>query len=75
MCSTVQLCVLMCSECISFIAIPYSNDSKRIRHGWLVSSCSDVPTENAKSLIPIILRLGSIAMGENRGERRIGDAR
>ena len=23
---------------------------KKIRHGWLVSSCTDVPTENAKSL-------------------------
>ena len=32
-------------ECITN---PYSNDSHNITYGWLVSSCTDVPTKNAK---------------------------
>ena len=31
---------------------PYSVDSQIIANGWLVSSCTDVPTKNAKSLTP-----------------------
>ena len=37
-----------------YITIPYSNDSKKNRHGWLVSYCTDVPTKIAKLLTPLI---------------------
>ena len=33
-----------------YITIPYSNDSRNIKYGWLVSYCTGVPTQNAKSL-------------------------
>ena len=36
------------------ITIPYSNDSRMIKDGWLVSSSPDLPTKNAKSLIPLL---------------------
>ena len=37
-------------ECIT---IPYSNDNQIVTDGWLVSSSTDVPTKNAKSLTPL----------------------
>ena len=44
----------MCRKQV-YITIPYSNDSKNISHGLLVSSCTDVPTKNTKSLTPSFL--------------------
>ena len=41
-------------EKIEYITNPYTNDSQSTMDGWLVSSCTDVPTQNAKSLTPII---------------------
>ena len=61
---------------IEYITIPYSNDSENIKCGWFVSSSTDVPTTNAKSLTPLLEGGGELAKGErNRGERRIGEAR
>ena len=37
-----------------YVTIPYSNDSQNIEDGWLVSSSTGVPTENAKSLTPLL---------------------
>ena len=37
-----------------YVTIPYSNHSQNIEGGWLVSSSTGVPTENAKSLTPHI---------------------
>ena len=58
---------------IEYITIPYSNDSHNITYGWLVSSSADVPTQNAKSLTPL-LEVGRRGW-QNRGERWIGEAR
>ena len=39
---------------IEYITIPYTNDSQSITDGWLVSSCTDVPTKHAKLLRPLL---------------------
>ena len=39
---------------IEHITIPISNDSKNIQDSWLVSKSTDVPSTNAKSLIPLL---------------------
>ena len=39
---------------IEYITIPYSINSQNIMDGWLVCSCTDVPTKNAKSLTPLL---------------------
>ena len=42
------------SRKIEYITIPYSNHSQNIEDGWLVSSSTGVPTNNAKSLTPLL---------------------
>ena len=37
------------------ITIPYSNDSQNVRHGWLVSSFTGVPTKNA--IVDTVIRM------------------
>ena len=39
---------------IEYIIIPYSNDSVNVKYGCVVSSSTDVPTKNAKSLTPLL---------------------
>ena len=42
-----------------YFTIPYSNHSQNIEGGWLVSSSTGVPTENAKSFTPLLSGLAS----------------
>ena len=52
---------------IEYITIPYSNDSQSITYGWLVFYSTDVPTQNAKSLTPLLdVGEGEIWIGEAR---------
>ena len=37
---------------IEYITIPHSNSSQNNTDGWLVSSCTNVPTTNAILLTP-----------------------
>ena len=43
-----------CRREIQQLTIPFSNDSQSIEYDCLVSSSTNVPTRNAKSLIPLL---------------------
>ena len=48
---------------IEYITITYSNERQNKADGWLVSSCTDVPTKNSKIVGDLIGDWGRLADG------------